>query len=285
MNNKVLKAIIFWVIAVIFTISAAIYQKTTGPTYPKKGRVTIANEEVKFKLDRTNEIVGEDPDSVEFRITAKNSEIAGEYTFRRYKSYDNWTTLQMLRENDELIVRMPRLKELAGKLEYTVKLKTASEEVALTKAPIKMRFKGHVPWYILIPHILCMFFGLLWTTRAAIEAIAKGDKILKLAYWALGFLTIGGLILGPIVQKYAFDAYWTGWPFGHDLTDNKTIAMVLIWVVAIFFIRKNQKIRLWTIIAMVIVWAVYLVPHSALGSEFDYTKVEQAPNTSPGGVQ
>ena len=34
------------------------------------------------------------------------------------------------------------------------------------------------------------------------------------------------------VQKAAFGAYWTGFPFGYDLTDNKTVLMWLAWVLA-----------------------------------------------------
>lgn len=275
------KSVLLWVLAVLVTVSAAIYQKTTGPTYPKKGVVTIGNEKVKYALIRTNETTGENPNFVEFRIKAKNPSIEGVYSYRRYKSYDNWTEMKMLREGEELIVRLPRLKELAGKIEYTVKLKNGTQEVALLNEPTKMRFKGHVPLYILIPHIFLMFFGLLWSTRAGIEAIFNGDKIKNIGKWALIMLIPGGLILGPIVQKYAFDAYWTGWPFGYDLTDNKTILMVLAWVIALFFIYKEKNMRLWAIIATIVVIVVYTIPHSARGSEFDYTKVEQAPNTTP----
>ena len=31
-----------------------------------------------------------------------------------------------------------------------------------------------------------------------------------------GLIAVGGFILGPIVQKNAFDAYWTGIPFGWE---------------------------------------------------------------------
>ena len=36
-------------------------------------------------------------------------------------------------------------------------------------------------------------------------------------------LAVGGFILGPLVQNYAFGELWTGVPFGWDLTDNKTL--------------------------------------------------------------
>ena len=43
---------------------------------------------------------------------------------------------------------------------------------------------------------------------------------------------IGGMILGPIVQKYAFGEYWTGFPYGGDFTDNKMLIMWLAWAIA-----------------------------------------------------
>jgi hypothetical protein len=135
-----------------------------------------------------------------------------------------------------------------------------------------MRFKGPVPLYILLPHILCMFLGLLFSTRTAIEALIKGAKTYKYAIWTLIFLIPGGLILGPMVQKYAFGAYWTGWPFGHDLTDNKTLVMVLAWAFTIYKLKKDPSNRFWPVAAAIIVLVVYLIPHSVLGSQIDYTK-------------
>jgi hypothetical protein len=76
-----------------------------------------------------------------------------------------------------------------------------------------------------------------------------------------------------MVQKFAFGAYWTGWPFGHDLTDNKTLVALLIWIVALIVQLRNKKGRAWVIAAAIILLAVYLIPHSVLGSEIDYTQV------------
>jgi len=83
-------------------------------------------------------------------------------------------------------------------------------------------------------------------------------------------LGIGGMILGPIVQLYAFGDLWTGWPFGGDWTDNKTLFAFVFWVIAFFVLRKNRSNRLWPIIAFVALLAIYLIPHSMGGSELDY---------------
>jgi uncharacterized membrane protein len=75
------------------------------------------------------------------------------------------------------------------------------------------------------------------------------------------------------VQKYAFGAYWTGWPFGHDLTDNKTALAFIAWLIAVIKLRKNREARGWAIAAALVLLLVYLVPHSVLGSEIDHTQM------------
>ncbi|MGA7306529.1 MAG: hypothetical protein WBW88_16750, partial [Rhodothermales bacterium] len=82
-------------------------------------------------------------------------------------------------------------------------------------------------------------------------------------------------IMGPIVQNYAFGEYWTGFPFGYDLTDNKTLIMWLCWVVAAGVLRfgriKREVIQRGLVLAAAVVMvAVYLIPHSLRGSEYDY---------------
>jgi hypothetical protein len=86
---------------------------------------------------------------------------------------------------------------------------------------------------------------------------------------------VGGLILGPIVQKYAFGAFWTGWPLGHDLTDTKTAIAMVFWLVATWRSKKPGGGRAWIIAAALVTLLVYLIPHSAYGSELDYTAIDQ----------
>ena len=46
--------ILFWTLAVVLTLSAAVYQRLTGPTYPKRISIKIDNVEIKGKLVRSN---------------------------------------------------------------------------------------------------------------------------------------------------------------------------------------------------------------------------------------
>jgi di/tricarboxylate transporter len=120
-----------------------------------------------------------------------------------------------------------------------------------------------------------MFFGFWFAVRTGMEAVAKRNNLYKLTLWTTILLFFGGIILGPVIQKYAFGAFWTGWPFGHDLTDNKTLVAFIMWVVALWKMRKNKADRKWAIIAALVTLAVFIVPHSVLGSEIDYTKIQK----------
>jgi hypothetical protein len=175
-------------------------------------------------------------------------------------------------EGEEIEVLSATLPEQpsAGKVEYHIDLYKGDEKMSIAaEEPIVLRFKGFVPRSVLIPHVLLMIIALFVGTRAGIEAVFGGDKTFKFVWITLIVFGIGGLILGPIVQKYAFGELWTGWPFGGDWTDNKTLFAWLFWVVAFFVLRKNPKNRLWPIIAMLVLFAMYMIPHSMGGSELD----------------
>jgi hypothetical protein len=257
-----------WIVATFLTLVAAIYQRATGPTYPVRGHVTVGTSVVKFKLLRTHD---SDADAM-IEIPVPDRNVSGEILFRRYKSNDETTTAPMERVGDNLVFALPK-QPPAGKVEYRVNLVSGDgQKTALTAQPVVMRYKGNVPFYILHPHIFFMFFSMLVGTRCGLEALYKGDRARRMAMETVVMLFVGGIILGPIVQKFAFGAFWTGWPFGHDLTDNKTAFALLFWIVALWRDVKTGKGRNWYMLASVMQLIVCSIPHSALGSEIDYTK-------------
>lgn len=267
--NKTLRSIILWLFAFLFMAAIAIYQRMTGPTFPTRGKVELAKQEIKFALLTSQE---NDKDA-EIRINAPDEGITGYFHFKRFKSHDEWSKVPMQRDGEYLLAYIPK-QPAAGKVMYKVELGKGSESLFLTEEPVIIRFKGPVPAFVLWPHIIFMFLAMVLSTRTGLEALAKGKNTYLYAWATMILLLIGGLILGPIIQKYAFDAYWTGWPFGHDLTDNKTIVSFLFWVVALLVLRKNRENRLWPVIAALILLAIYLIPHSVLGSELDYTAMQ-----------
>lgn len=265
------RPLVLWILTIVITLSSAVYQRMTGPTRPVRGSVEIGETDVKYKLIRTHNSTG---DAI-MNITVADPAVTGELRYRRYKSHDDWSAVPLGRNGDDLVVVIPQ-QPPAGKVMYQVSLIGESGvRHNLTDEPIIIRFKGPVPLSILILHVIFMFSAMLLSTRAGLEAVAGGKKCYAFTFVTAILLFIGGLILGPIVQKYAFGAYWTGWPFGHDLTDTKTAVAMLFWVIALWRSRTKGKGNAWIIIAAIVTLAVYIIPHSALGSELDYTKIDQ----------
>ena len=73
--------------------------------------------------------------------------------------------------------------------------------------------------------------------------------------------------MAPSCKSTPSAPFGPAFPLGGDLTDSKTLFAVLFWLAA-FLLRK--KSRWWTVAATVLMVAVYLIPHSLLGSELDY---------------
>lgn len=267
------KSILLWILAFVLMGATAVYQRLTGPTYPVSGKIEIKGEKIKFSLPRSHDGSGADL----IKLEVKNQNIYGYMKFRRYKSHDDWSVQQLKREGNYLYASIPE-QPPAGKVIYHIALLDENgKNYWLTEEPVIIRFKGIVPQYILIPHIIAMFLAMVFSMRSGIEAIFKGNKTFVYSLWTLILLTIGGLFLGPLVQYYAFGAFWTGWPFGHDLTDNKTLVAFIAWAFAVWKLKVQPNDQKWAIIAAVILLAVYLIPHSVLGSELDYTKTNPRP--------
>jgi hypothetical protein len=266
MSNKT-SSILLWILSFLLMATMVVYQRMTGPTYPVRVKVLIGNQEIKGRLltssdSRNDEVI---------ILTVKDTAIKGYYEYRRFKSHDEWTRLPLTRKGDDLTASLPHLPP-AGKIMYNITLTKNNNTYPLNDKPVILRYKGEVPLYILIPHIILMFLAMVFSTRTGLEAVAKKGNSFILSVWTTVFLLLGGLILGPLVQYFAFGAFWTGWPWGHDLTDNKTAVALLFWIIALIRLNKKPTTRGWVIAAALILLAVYLVPHSILGSEIDYTQ-------------
>jgi hypothetical protein len=255
---------LYWTLAVIITFAAIIYQRRTGPTYDKKVSATIENVVYNFKLIRSH---GGESDC-KIQIAVPDPEVTGKMMFKLYPTKNDWTIVDFMREGENLIAFLPKLPP-AGKYEYKVSLFKNNTEYALNKSePVIIRFKGHVPGFVLIPHIIFMFFAMFLGNVAGIMAIFKHSKFRFYGTLTVIFLFIGGMILGPIVQKFAFGEFWAGVPFAWDLTDNKTLISFLFWGLAWVMNRKKER-PVYTIVASIVMILVYSIPHSMHGSQLD----------------
>ena len=111
---------------------------------------------------------------------------------------------------------------------------------------------------------------MLVSNAAGLMALFKDERFRRYTYVALLLIGIGGMLLGPLVQWFAFGEWWTGVPFGWDLTDNKTLVAFVGFIIAA--VGNIKKPRPWlTVMAAVVMLIIFSIPHSMFGSEFDYT--------------
>jgi hypothetical protein len=278
-----MKKFLLWLIAFIITIGAAYYQRTTGPTYPKRITVNINKSPVDLKLIRSIDL----SERSEVKLKIYDTTVKANLYFKRFKTTDEYQVapftfkvypvksflmnrLFKITEEKGLFADIPPQPE-AGKLQYYIEI-TDSEgtRFLMKETPVVIRFKGGVPGYVLTPHILLMFMAMLFSTLAGLMSIVKIPSYKKYAKWTLYLFITGGMILGPIVQKFAFGDFWTGVPFGWDLTDNKTLIALLFWILAVIMNRKHDK-PFYTALAALVLLLVFSIPHSMFGSELDYT--------------
>ncbi len=261
--KKKLTNISLWILAVVLTIAISYYQKSTGPTWPVKISVSDNGEVLKSKLLRSY-TTGKD---LPVNINAGNSGLSGSLKFRRYGTDEVYTSNDLISKDGILKASIPS-QPPAGKVEYIIELFDKSgEQINLgIDQPVVARFKGEVSPVILIFHILFMFAGVMLAIKTLINCIIPGFNYEKLLYWTFGSIFIGGIIFGPIVQKSAFGDYWTGFPFGTDLTDNKVLISLVIWGIAIYFKKRRAVV----IVSALFMLFIYFIPHSVMGSELDY---------------
>ncbi len=264
----------FWLLAVIITITGAYYQRVTGPTYPVSGKTFVDGKEIQYTLERSHS----SSENCSINLTTNNLLIKGYLLWKRYKTNDAWASVPMIFSKGILTAELPK-QPAAGKLIYKIILRSNNEVTTIPNdQPVVIRFKDDVPAAILIPHIFAMFFAMLLSTRTGLEFFNKKPRLKKHTFWTIGFLIIGGMILGPLVQLYAFGALWTGIPFGFDLTDNKTLIALIGWIIAAIAIYKSKKPKAWVLGASILLLVVYLIPHSVLGSEINYNKMDKQKN-------
>jgi len=261
-----------WALAFILTLLLVAYQRLSGPTHPLRGSVETGTAKVAYKFLRS--WTSHEPLPV--RVSGDGI-VALRLHFRRYPLLEGeaWSAVPMAAENGSFRAFVPG-QPAAGKVAYKVEAVTPAGTFWLNGGkPVLARFKDEVPAGLLLLHIIFMFAGMLLAFRAGLGALFNDNSWQRLVFWTLGVTAAGGLLLGPIVQKYAFGAFWTGFPLGGDLTDTKLLFVIVLWLLA-FLLKKRS--RYWTVLATTLMVIVYLIPHSVLGSELDYRtgKVETA---------
>lgn len=251
-------------LALLLTVATLYYQHATGPTYEKDVAVSLNGNTYEFELVRSHD----NTTPCFIKLPFPDQTVSAEINYRRYPTKDAFIKKEFNRVGDSLIVELPN-QPMAGKLQYNIQARSGDESVQISNGDIVVRFKGHVPKWILRIHILLMFASYFFAIFAALLAAFNQRKYMFWTLFCVVLLFFGGLVLGPIVQKYAFDVWWSGFPFGMDLTDNKLLIAFIVWLVAYLVNLKSER-RWWIVAACVIHMIAYSIPHSTMGSEYDY---------------
>ena len=248
-----MKNTLFWLLAVVITLVLSIYQRMTGPTYPKKVTIELNGAQYKVKLPRSGVLQDE---IVALKGIPQHTD--AQLHYRRYPTSDDYTTVDFKWTDSEWQAALP-VQPVAGKLQYYI---TVDGKDYLTDEPIVIRFRNDVPASILIPHIILMFAAMLFAVYTFLLVVTR-KKYSKWLKVTVGTLFVGGFILGPLVQH-------AGFPYGTDLTDNKTLLSFLLFLIALATLK--WKYNKWVVgLAVLFMIVIFSIPHSAYGSEYDYT--------------
>jgi hypothetical protein len=281
-RHRVVTSVVLWAVALLVTLGCLLYQDTTGPTYPLEGTVQTAKGPVHFKFVRS-EVIGK---PLQILLVDPPAGVTGDVKFRRYKSDDNWLTVGMapmaftferrgsVQQLKGVGLALPSHNERAGKYEYYVIINDGvSKQFSVTgDKPIYARYKAEVPDAVLLVHVAVIFLSLLFAIRTTLEAFLPHGRWRWMIWATLASLVLGGFVLGPLVQWYAFGVWWSGVPFGWDWTDNKVLFELVAWVVALVLNWGKRSNRWSVLVAGVVTLLIYFIPHSIFGSEYDYTK-------------
>jgi hypothetical protein len=255
-----MKKYMYWLLAIVITLALSVYQRMTGPTYPKRVVVEVNGEGYKTKLPRS----GVRHDET-VRLKGVPQEAEAQLHYRRYPSHDDYTTVDFAWREGAWQAALP-VQPVAGKLQYYI---TVGGKDYQKDEPVVIRFRNDVPAGILIPHILLMFAAMLLAVYTLL-LVLTGKPYAKWLMMTVGTLFVGGFIFGPLVQHAAFGPWWTGFPLGMDLTDNKTLLSFLFFLAALLTLK--WKYNKWLVcLAVLFMIVIFTIPHSAYGSEYDYS--------------
>ena len=144
-----------------------------------------------------------------------------------------------------------------------------------------VKYKGTVMSAVLILHVVFMFAAFyfmvqgLWSAVGILKGSERKADAVSNARWVLVCSFVGGWPLGFILNYQAFGYLWEGYPFGYDITDNKTQVMFIFWLVSLLLVRGSffglgeERDRLGArgfaaavIISFAVSLLLFIVPHS-----------------------
>ncbi|MDZ7859455.1 MAG: hypothetical protein U5O15_02095 [Candidatus Krumholzibacteriota bacterium] len=202
-----------------------------------------------------------------------------------YVHGDNEEKILRMRKEDSGIWKadLPSLGK-GEKLKYFFKLNRRGEEILRVpddESFYTVKYKGEYSKTVVLLHIVFMFLSFFFIITSFLGSLAilfSGEGIsytIRMMRAGIICLFIGGWPLGFILNYQRFGPVWEGFPFGFDITDNKTQIIFVCWLIAALLVRgsffglgrdrdiigKNNYAYA-VIICSIITVGLYLIPHS-----------------------
>jgi hypothetical protein len=270
------------VLAVVITLLVVVASRYFGPNRKYTVETRADGLVLSHKAPRSQ--TGEGPATLELRAKLdgrKASDLAVGLK-GRVKGESDWERLGVARIEtgeegwDKVFVFEVPPKPYTTRYFYTFEIELPEEGGPLILAradgePMMVKFKGEVPAWIVIAHILGMFGGFFLLILCAFHSVglARGREdhlaASRLAWWSWILMFLGGVPFGWAMNYYAFDVIWEAFPFGGDVTDNKTQIALILWglVAAGLSWKKGRKSGLIAVVGAILVLAIFMIPHSA----------------------
>jgi hypothetical protein len=264
-----MKKSISWFLAILITLSVAIFQFMMGMTYPLVTEVNTGKQRIQCELKRTYSGKTDCP----VILPIGDIMVSGHILYRIYPSGNTISRIDFKREGDKLIARLPE-QPLAGKLEYRVFLEREGTKIDVNDGkPVIVRFLGKVPVYILVLQSIFILLSLLLSTYAGILA-GFGIKTYRwMVYLIVASLLGVVFFLQPLVHKYSLNQSWTCVPNSWELSDNKLLFALIIWLLTAYYnLRKTR--RGLVIVSSIISILLFSIPHGFPGLTFEPVTME-----------
>jgi hypothetical protein len=259
-----MKRAISWFIAILITFSIAIFQFIMGTAYPLVTEVNTGKQHLQFELIRSYS--GQSDCPIIFPVG--DITVSGYILYRNYPSVDSMTRINLNREGEKLIARLPK-QPPASKLEYRVFLEKARTGINVNNGkPVIIRFLGSVPLYILSIQSILIFLAVLFSNITGIFALVRIRAYKWLIYLTIITLIVVVFVLQPIMHKYSLNQWWTNIPYSWDLSDNKLFIALIVWLITMYFNFKKARPGLIVLAAFLSI-IIFAVPHGFPGSEHD----------------
>jgi hypothetical protein len=144
-----------------------------------------------------------------------------------------------------------------------------------------VKYKGKVSPLVLVLHIIFMFgafYFMIQSLWSAIDILSTGtgkSSAVSNSRWVLVCAFIGGWPIGFLLNFQAFGPVWEGFPFGYDITDNKTQLIFFFWLVSLLLVRGSflgkgedkdmlgpRGFALAVLLSYIVSLFLFIVPHS-----------------------